>query len=70
MKSAKRKRLERAGCRLISTEEFLQLSEAEQRLVEVKLALADGQSAAKKTSAIAGRRRGTNEIEPVAIDED
>jgi hypothetical protein len=39
MKAAKRKRLERAGWRLVSIEEFLDLSEEEQVLVEIKLAL-------------------------------
>jgi hypothetical protein len=41
MKVAKRKRLERAGWRLVSTEEFLELSEEEKALVEIKIALAD-----------------------------
>lgn len=41
MKAAKRKRLERAGWRLASTEEFLELSEEEKALVEKRLALAD-----------------------------
>jgi hypothetical protein len=41
MKPSKRKRLERAGWRLVSTEEFLELSEAEQALVEIKLALTE-----------------------------
>lgn len=38
MKAAKRKRLERAGWRLVSTEEFLELSDEEKALVEIKLA--------------------------------
>lgn len=41
MKTAKRKRLERAGWRFGSAEEFLGLSEEEQALVEIKIALAD-----------------------------
>lgn len=41
MDAAKRKRLERAGWRFCSAEEFLELSEEEQALVEIKLALAD-----------------------------
>jgi hypothetical protein len=48
MKAAKRKRLERAGWRLVSAEEFLALSEEEQALVEIKLALADAER--RKTS--------------------
>ena len=70
MKTAKRIRPEQVGWRFVSPEEFLELSEEEKALVEMRLALRDGQSAAKRTSAIAERRRGTNEIEPVAIDED
>jgi hypothetical protein len=70
MKTAKRKRLERAGWRLASTEEFLELSEEEQALVEIKLALLDGHRAARKTSVIRGSLRGTNEIERVASDDD
>jgi len=34
MKAAKRKRLDRAGWRLASTEEFLELSDEEKALVE------------------------------------
>ncbi len=41
MKAAKRKRLEQAGWRVGSAEVFLGLSEEEQALVEIKLALAD-----------------------------
>jgi ribosome-binding protein aMBF1 (putative translation factor) len=41
MKAAKRKRLEQAGWRVGSTEDFLGLSKEEQALVEIKLALAD-----------------------------
>lgn len=41
MKAAKRKRLEQAGWRVGSTEEFLELSKEEQTLVEIRLALAD-----------------------------
>ena len=41
MKTTKRRRLERAGWRVSSTEEFLNLSEEEQAIVEIKLALAD-----------------------------
>ncbi len=41
MNTAKRKRIERAGWHLVSAEEFLELSEGEKALVEVKLALAD-----------------------------
>jgi hypothetical protein len=41
MKTAKRKRLERAGWRLVSTEEFLELSNEEKALIGEKLALAD-----------------------------
>ena len=70
MKTAKRIRLERVGWRFVSPEEFLELSGEEKALIEMKLALHDGQSAARRTSAIEERRRGTNEIEPVATDED
>jgi ribosome-binding protein aMBF1 (putative translation factor) len=41
MKTAKRRRLERAGWRAGSADEFLELSGEEQTLVEIKLALAD-----------------------------
>jgi ribosome-binding protein aMBF1 (putative translation factor) len=41
MKAAKRKRLEQAGWRVGSAEDFLELSKEEQALVEIKLALAD-----------------------------
>ena len=41
MKTAKRKRLEQAGWRVSSAEDFLGLSKEEQTLVEIKLALAD-----------------------------
>jgi hypothetical protein len=41
MKTVKRKRLERVGWRFISAEEFLGLSEEEQALIEIKIALAD-----------------------------
>jgi len=41
MKAAKRKRLEQAGWRVGSAEDFLELSKEEQTLVEIKLALAD-----------------------------
>lgn len=41
MKTAKRKRLEGAGWRFASTEEFLELSDEEKALVEIKLALED-----------------------------
>ena len=41
MKTAKRKKLERSGWRVSSAEEFLELSEDEQAVVEIKLALAD-----------------------------
>jgi|SRR5436853_2322807 len=41
MKTAKRKKLERAGWAVGSAEEFLELSEDEQAMVEIKLALAD-----------------------------
>ena len=41
MKTAKRKRLERAGWRVGSSEEFLGLSEDENAVIEIKLALAD-----------------------------
>lgn len=44
MKAAKRKRLERAGWHLVSTDEFLELSDEEKALVEIKLALADAVS--------------------------
>lgn len=44
MKTAKRKKIERAGWRLVSTEEFLALSAEEKALVEIKLALADAVS--------------------------
>jgi hypothetical protein len=64
MKTAKRKRLERAGWRLASAEEFLELSDEEKALVEIKLALHDGQRTARKTLAVRGRLTGTNEIKP------
>jgi transcriptional regulator with XRE-family HTH domain len=41
MKADKRKKLESAGWRVGSTAEFLGLSEAEERLVNIKLALAE-----------------------------
>lgn len=41
MKAAKRRRIEQAGWRVGSAEEFLGLSKEEQALVEIKLALAD-----------------------------
>jgi len=41
MKTGKRNKLERAGWRVGSAEEFLGLSEDEQAVVEIKLALAD-----------------------------
>jgi len=41
MKTVKRKRLERAGWRFCSAEEFLELTEEKQALVEIRLALAD-----------------------------
>lgn len=53
MKSEKRKRLERAGWRLVSTEEFLELSEEEQALVETKLALADAERTKTSQSRVA-----------------
>lgn len=40
MKAAKRKKLEQAGWRVGSAEDFLGLSKEEQALVEIKLALA------------------------------
>ena len=43
MKTAKRKRLERAGWRLVSAEEFLELSEEERALVETKITLTDAE---------------------------
>ena len=43
MKAAKRKRLERAGWRLASTDEFLELSDEEKALVETKLARTDAE---------------------------
>lgn len=49
MKAAKRIRLERGGWRFVTPAEFLELSEEEKALVEMKLALHDGQSAAKRT---------------------
>lgn len=64
MKTAKRKRLERAGWRLVSTEEFLELNDEEKALVEIKLALADAVSEKrKKTSAIPRCFDRTKEIE-------
>jgi ribosome-binding protein aMBF1 (putative translation factor) len=41
MKAAKRNRLEQAGWRVASAEDFLGLSKDEQAMVEIKLALAD-----------------------------
>ncbi|MFY9570826.1 MAG: hypothetical protein WAV20_05460 [Blastocatellia bacterium] len=51
MKAAKRKRLERAGWSLVSTEEFLELSDEEKTLVEIKLALADAEHMKNKPVA-------------------
>lgn len=42
MKKAKRERLERAGWRVGSAQDFLQLSDEEVNFVELKLALSDG----------------------------
>jgi ribosomal protein L1 len=53
MKAAKRKRLERAGWRLVSTEEFLELSKEEQALVEIKFALADSERMKTSQSQVA-----------------
>lgn len=41
MKAAKRKRLEQAGWRFGSAEEFLELNKEEQTLVDIRLALVD-----------------------------
>ena len=48
MKTAKRERLERQGWRFTSTEEFLELSDEEKVLVEIKLALADAANEKKE----------------------
>ena len=42
MRSEKKRRLERAGWRVSNTTEFLGLDAQEQRLIDLKLALADG----------------------------
>jgi ribosome-binding protein aMBF1 (putative translation factor) len=42
MKKAKRQRLERAGWKFGSAQDFLQLSDEEANLVELKLSLSDG----------------------------
>jgi ribosome-binding protein aMBF1 (putative translation factor) len=48
MKAGKRKRLEQAGWRVGSAEDFLGLSNEEQALVEIKLALADAVKAQRE----------------------
>jgi ribosome-binding protein aMBF1 (putative translation factor) len=64
MKAAKRKRLEQAGWQVGSAEEFLDLSEEEQALVEIKLALAEAVKAQREKhrlsqSALAARMRSS-----------
>ena len=53
MKAVKRKRLERAGWRLASTEEFLGLSDEEKALVEIKLAQVDAERMKSSQSRVA-----------------
>ena len=53
MKAAKRKRLERAGWRLVSTEEFFELTEEEKALVEIKLAQTDAERMKSSQSRMA-----------------
>ena len=48
MKAGKRKRLEQAGWRVGSAEDFFGLSNEEQALVEIKLALADAVKAQRE----------------------
>ena len=52
MKMAKRRELERAGWRVGPAEEFLQLSEEEQTLVEIKLALAGAVKAQREKHSL------------------
>ena len=64
MKTGKRKRLEQAGWRVGSAEEFLELSKEEQALVEIKLALADAVKRQREKhrlsqSALASRMRSS-----------
>ena len=64
MKAAKRKRLEQAGWRVGSAEDFLGLSEEEQALVEIKLALANAVKTQREKhrlsqSALATRMRSS-----------
>ena len=64
MKAAKRKRLEQAGWRVGSAEDFLGLSKEEQALVEIKLALADAVKTQREKhrlsqSALAARMRSS-----------
>ncbi|HZT34493.1 MAG TPA: helix-turn-helix transcriptional regulator [Nitrososphaera sp.] len=64
MKAAKRKKLEQAGWRVGSTEDFLGLSKEEQALVEIKLALADAVKAQREKhrlsqSVLAARMRSS-----------
>ncbi len=65
MKAAKRKQLERGGWRVGSAAEFLGLSEAEDRLVEVQLALSaalrEGRRNARLTQEELARRLGTSQ---------
>lgn len=53
MTAAKRKRLELAGWRLVSTEEFLELSDEEKPLVEIKLARTDAERMKSSESRVA-----------------
>lgn len=70
MKAAKRKRLERAGWRFGSAAEFLELTEEEQTLVEITLALADGVNEQREKDRLSQGLSYTNEFEPVARGEE
>jgi hypothetical protein len=58
VKVAKRKRLERAGWRLVSAEELLELSDEEKALVEIKLARADAERMKSSESRVANIEAG------------
>jgi hypothetical protein len=66
MKAAKRKRLERAGWRFRSAQDFLELTDEEQIKVEVKLALADAEKAQREKHRLSQGALAANEIEPRA----
>ena len=52
MKPAKLKRLHAAGWKALTVKEFLQLSDEEAMLVDVKLAMADAVKAPRKTRGL------------------